>query len=138
MKIIKWNRAHGNTNKIIDQLWGNYNSEFRLKITTSKPSFCDYNDTYILAKGTISITDAEAENCASFTNCISEINIKLADKIPWYSDANVNLIEYSNNYLKTFRALWSCYRHDPNDNMADSESFKFKIKFKKFYQCFRY
>ena len=81
MKIIKWNRAHGNTNKIIDQLWGKYNSEFRLKITTSKPSLCHYNDTYILDKGTISITDAEAEaeNCASFSNCISEINIKLED-----------------------------------------------------------
>ena len=83
MKIIKWNRAHGITNKIIDQLWVKYNSKFRLKITTSKPSLCDYNDTYILVKGTISITDAEAkaENCASFTNCISEINIKLADNV---------------------------------------------------------
>ena len=83
MKIIKSNRAHGNTNKIIDQLWGKYNSEFRLKITTSKPSLCDYNDTYVLVKGTISITDVEveAENCASFTNCISEINIKLADNV---------------------------------------------------------
>ena len=39
-----------------------------------------------------------------------------------------NLIEYSNNYLKTSRNLWLYYRDDPNDNITQSESFKFKIK----------
>ena len=39
-----------------------------------------------------------------------------------------NLIEYSNNYLKTSRNLWLYYRDDPNDNITQPESFKFKIK----------
>ena len=43
--------------------------------------------------------------------------------IPMY-----NLIEYSNNYSKTSGSLWQYYRDDPNDNIAQSESFKYKIK----------
>ena len=39
-----------------------------------------------------------------------------------------NLIEYSDNYLKTLRRLWQYYRDDPNDNIKQSESFTFKIK----------
>ena len=39
-----------------------------------------------------------------------------------------NLIEYNDNYSKTARSVWQCYRVKPNDNLADSESFKFKIK----------
>ena len=39
-----------------------------------------------------------------------------------------NLIEYSYNYSKTSGSLWQYYKDDPNDNMAESESFKSKIK----------
>ena len=39
-----------------------------------------------------------------------------------------NLIEYSDNYLKTSGSLWQYYKVDPNDNVADSESFKYKVK----------
>ena len=52
-----------------------------------KSSLYDYNDAYILVKGTITIADTSAgaaanntnkklilKNCAPFTNCISEIN----------------------------------------------------------------
>ena len=39
-----------------------------------------------------------------------------------------NLIEYSVNYAKTSGSLWQYYRDEPNDNLADSESFKYKIK----------
>ena len=39
-----------------------------------------------------------------------------------------SLIEYSNNYSKTSRSLWQNYRDDPNDNIAQSESFKYKLK----------
>ena len=38
-----------------------------------------------------------------------------------------NLIVYSDNYLKTSGDLWQYYRDDPNDNIIQSESFKFKI-----------
>ena len=39
-----------------------------------------------------------------------------------------NLIEYSDNYAKTSGSLWQYYRDESNDNLADSESFKSKIK----------
>ena len=38
------------------------------------------------------------------------------------------LIEYSNNYAKTSESLWQYYRDEPNNNLANSESFKSKIK----------
>ena len=39
-----------------------------------------------------------------------------------------NLMEYSDNYAKTSGSLWQYYRDEPNDNIANSESFKSKIK----------
>ena len=39
-----------------------------------------------------------------------------------------NLIEYSDGYSKASGSLWQYYRDDPNDNIAQSESFKSKIK----------
>ena len=39
-----------------------------------------------------------------------------------------NLIEYSDNYSKTSGSLWQYYKDEPNDNIADSESFKSKVK----------
>ena len=38
------------------------------------------------------------------------------------------LTEYSDNYSKTSGGLWQCYKDDPNDNLADSGSFKYKVK----------
>ena len=40
--------------------------------------------------------------------------------IPMY-----NLIEYNNNYEQKSGSLWHYHKDDLNDNMADSESFKF-------------
>ena len=42
-----------------------------------------------------------------------------------------NLIECSDNYAKTSGSLWQYYRDEPNDNLADSESFKPEIKIKR-------
>ena len=39
-----------------------------------------------------------------------------------------NLPGYNDNYAKTFGTLRQYYRDEPNDNLADSESFKLKIK----------
>ena len=39
-----------------------------------------------------------------------------------------NVIEYSDNYAKTSGSLWQYYREKPNDNLADFQSFKSKIK----------
>ena len=70
------------------------------------------------------------KNCASFTKCISIINNTDIDNaqnidivMPMY-----NLIEYSDNYSKTFGSLWQYYKDDPNDNLENSASFKFKVK----------
>ena len=43
--------------------------------------------------------------------------------MPTYS-----LIECSNNYSKTSGNLWQYYRDEPNDNIANSKSFRPKIK----------
>ena len=120
--------------------------EIKFKTTMLKSSLCDYSDAYILIKEKISITgagdDAAArqaderdkgvafKNYASFTIGISEINNTQIDNckdidivMPMY-----NLIEYSDNYAKISENLWQYYRDEPNDNLADSESFKSKIK----------
>ena len=39
-----------------------------------------------------------------------------------------NLTEYSDSYSKTCGSLWQNYKDEPNDNLANSESFKFKVK----------
>ena len=39
-----------------------------------------------------------------------------------------NLIEYSDSYSKTSKSLWQYYKDESNDNLADSESFKSKVK----------
>ena len=39
-----------------------------------------------------------------------------------------NLIEDSDNYSKTSGSLWQYYKDDPNNNLTNSESFKYKVK----------
>ena len=90
-----------------------------------RSNLCDYADAYILAKGTITITDDDAakrldernkgvifKNCAPFTKCISRINntdIDNTQDIDIVMPMN-NLIEYSINYSKTFGSLWQYYK----------------------------
>ena len=111
-----------------------------------RSNLCDYGDAYILVKVTLTITGAGNDNavkqaderdngatfknCAAFTKCISRINNTDIDNaqdinivIPMY-----NLNEYSDNYSKTSGSLWQYYKDDPNDNITQSESFKFKIR----------
>ena len=38
------------------------------------------------------------------------------------------MIEDSDNYSKTPGSLWQYYKDEPNDNIADSESFRSKVK----------
>ena len=120
-----------------------------------RSNLCDYADAYILVNGYITInrnagppeerTEAQLlaarqaderdkgvifKNCGPFTNCISRVNNTDIDNaqdidivMPMY-----NLIEYSDNYSKTSESLWQYYKDDPNDNIADSKSFQFKVK----------
>ena len=111
--------------EINDESRGNYtNSDIRFKTTILRSNLCDYANSYILVKGTITITgegdnagERQADerdigvtfkNCAPLTKCISRINnidINNAHDIeivmPMY-----NLIEYSDNYSKTSGSLW--------------------------------
>ena len=120
-----------------------------------KSSLCDYSDTNILVKGTISVNNTAAasaaannndrkvifKNCAPFANCMSEINNTQIDNakdidivMPMY-----NLIEYSDNYAKTTGSLWQYCKDIPardNDNEITiftrnnlTDSFNFKVKF---------
>ena len=134
--------------EINDESRGTYNvnGQIKFKTTMLKSSLCDYSDAYNLVKGTITIAGAGADaaarqaderdkgvifkNCAPFINCTSEINNTQVDNardidiaMPMY-----NLIEYSDNYLKTSGSLWQYYRDEPNNNLADSELFKFKVR----------
>ena len=128
-------------------------NDIKFRPTMLRSNLCDYANACILVKGTITITGnagapagrTEAKllaarqaderdksvifkNCAPFTKCISRINNEdLANAqdidivMPMY-----NLIEYSDNYSKTSGSLWQYHKDDPNENITQSESFKFR------------
>ena len=113
----------------------------------------DYRDGYIHVKGTITVPNTTAagvavnntnklvifKNCASFTDCLTEINNSQVDDtqkidivMPIY-----NVVANSGAYLKKLGRLWQYYRDEPalnvNDEIIDfpannnnSASFKFK------------
>ena len=132
--------------EINDESRGTYNtnSQIDIKSTMLKFSLCDYSNAFILVEETITIAgegaNADAKNTderdkdvifknfASFINCISDINNTQVDNakdidivIPMY-----NLIEYIDNYSSG--SLWQYYRDEPNDDIANSESFISKKK----------
>ena len=146
-----------NSVEINDESRGAYNvnSQIKFKTTMLKSSLCDYSDAYILVKGTISVNNTAAadaapnninkkvifKNCAPFTNFISEINNTQIDNA---KDIDIvmpmhNLIEYSDNYVKTTESLWQYCKDIParNDNNEIivsvrnnlTDSFNFKVKF---------
>ena len=113
----------------------------------------DYSDGYIHVKGTITVPNTTAagvavnntnklvifKNCASFTDCLTEINNSQVDDtqkidivMPIY-----NVGAYSGAYLKKLGRLWQYYRDEPALNVNggiinfpannnNSASFKFK------------
>ena len=142
--------------EINDDIRGAYspNKQIRFKTSMLRSSLCDYSDAYILVKGNITVNNTAADgaaanntnkkvifkNCAPFTNCISKINNTQIDNaeyinivLPMY-----NLIEYSDNYSKTFGSLWQYYKEIPAVNNAGdiidfngsnaTDSFNFKTK----------
>ena len=142
--------------EINDDISGTYspNKQITFKTAMLRSSLCDYSDAYILVKGNISVNNTAAaaadpnnrnkkvifRKCAPFTNCISKINNIQIDNaeyidivIPMY-----NLIEYSNNYLKTSGSLWQyCKDISAVSNAGDivdfnganaTDSFNFETK----------
>ena len=123
---------------MIDQQVGVYNtnSDIRFETTMLKSSLYDYNNAYILIKGTMTITGAgtnaaarqadERNKRVMFTNFAPFINRKT--EIDNSKDIDIvmpmyNLIEYNSNYSKTSGRLWQYYKDNPNVYLADFESF---------------
>ena len=118
----------------------------KFKTLMLKSSLCDYSDAYILLSGTITITGAGVDaaarqaveinkgvlfkNCALFTDCIREIKNTQIDNAKGLDILMLmyNSIKYSNNNKKISRSLQQYYRDEPNANLADSETFKSKMK----------
>ena len=141
--------------EINDESRGAHTSNgIKFKTAMLGSNLCDYADAYIHVKETITTTGnvgptagrTEAQllatkqaaerdkgvtfkNCAPFTKCISRINNTDIDNV---QDADIvmpmyNLIECIDNYSKTSESLRQYYKDDPNNNLADSESFKSKV-----------
>ena len=131
-----------------DDLRGLYsiNSQIKFKATMLKSILCDYSDAYIFVKGRITITGAGADaasrqvdernkgviftNFASFSDCVSKINNTQVDKAKYLNVvmAMYNLINYSDNYLKTFGSLMEYYRDESHNTLTNFEFFKSIIK----------
>ena len=95
-----------------------------------RSDLCNFSDTYIVVKGTITLTKTNGrgsihitnrflafKNNTPFTNCISKINNLLIDNA---EDLDVvmpiyNLLKYSKSYRKTTGGFWNYYRDDPNN-----------------------
>ena len=126
--------------------------QIRFKTSMLRPDLCNYSDTYIVAKGKITVSATAGannirdkknrplafKNNAPFIFCISAMNGVLTENA---EDLNIvmpmyNLLEYSKNYSKTSASLWKYYREElthetnddngPNKNLISSKSFKYK------------
>ena len=102
----------------------NTDSQFKFKTTLLKSSLCNYSDTYILVKETITVVAAGAtaharqdnknnkhavfKNYLPFTDCVTDTNnTKVKDTK--YLDVVIpmhNLIECTDNYSRTSYSLW--------------------------------
>ena len=102
--------------EINDESKGNYdNSDIRFKTSIIRSNLCDYNDAYIVVKGTITLPNKAAagaavnntnenvtfKNSAPFTYCITQINNTQVE------DAQKNDIVMPMYNLK-FKTLCSC------------------------------
>ena len=114
-----------------------------------RSDLCDYSEAYIVIKGVVTVRAEEKDrdkknrqiilkNNAPFISCISKINRALIENaedldivMPMY-----NLLGYRKNYSKTSGSLCNYYRDgladeanyddNPNKNVVDSKSFKYK------------
>ena len=100
--------------------------------------FCDYSDVYILVKGTATVPNTGGnntnnsnekviiKNCASFSDCMTEINNTQVDNSKGIVlvMSVYNLMEYSNNYSKKSGSLWQHYRDESALNAAGVIDFR--------------
>ena len=137
--------------EVYDQSGGGYNTnkQIRFKTPMLRSDLCDYFDVYIVVKEIITVSVEEKnrekrnrqvilKNNAPFISCISKINGTLIENA---EDLDIvmpmcNLLGDSKNYSKTSCSLWNYYRdeladeandnNNPNKNVVDSKSFKYK------------
>ena len=114
----KWNTVKCQSNR-------NYDVENEIIYNTKvlKSNLCDYNDVYILVRGSVAnighqVIQVAFKNCAPFTKCITKIDGTTMDDaedsdlaMPMY-----NLIEYSSNNSETTGNLWF-YSKDEATNL---------------------
>ena len=101
----KWNIVNDQSNANCDV--GNeiiYNTE------VFKSSQCDYNDSYILVKGDVTVTAAHAtevlcKTCKSFAKCITKIYGTTIDDPEDLFMTMYNLIKHISNYCETAGSL---------------------------------
>ena len=116
---------------INDESRGTYNTNSQIRFETSmlKSSLCDYSNSYILVKGTITVAKTTAadvdtnnankkvifKNCVPFISCISRINNMQIDDAQYIDIvmSMYNVIEYSDNYSKTSPILFQYCRDVP-------------------------
>ena len=114
-----------------------------------KLDLCDFSDSYIVVKGiaTVSANERDRDEMnrqvilkhnARFISCISKVNGVLVENAEDLDTAMTmyNLLDFSKSYLKTSGSLWNYYRdeltdkandnNDPNKNVINSKSFKYK------------
>ena len=112
-----------------------------------RSDFCDYSDTYLVGKGTITVTDPDNntydkkktfKNNELFTSCISKINNTLIYNAEYLDFVMLmyNLIENSKNSSQITESLWNYYRDEQNCetegninySIEDSKSFDYKTR----------
>ena len=123
-------------------------NQIRFRTSVLRSDLCNFNDAFIVVKGTITVTNPDNKVCdkklafknnAPFNYCILKTDNTLIGNaedldivMPMY-----NLLEYSKNYSKTTGSFWNYYRDEPNsvvggaDNninysIKDSKSFDYK------------
>ena len=116
--------------QVYNQSEGHYsvNKEITIKTSLLRSDLCDFNDAYIIVKGTITVSRPNSAkqkkalasiNNAPLINYISKI---IGVKIDNAEDLDVlmsmyNLLEYSKNYRKTTGSLCSYYRGAPSNHL---------------------
>ena len=110
------------------------NSEANYDLEALKSSLCEYNDSYILVRGDITVTAASEtqiafRNCSPFTKCIKKIDGTAIDDA---EDLDLvmsvyNIIEYSSKWSETTGSLWFYSKDEAtnfNVDIARDNNFK--------------
>ena len=112
----KWIQVHDQSGSAKDRYRPSNQIRFRTSVLRS--DLCNFNDAYIVVKGTITVTNPDNNVCdkklafknnAPFNYCILKTDNTLIGNaedldivMPMY-----NLLEYSKNYSKTTGSFWN-------------------------------